>query len=124
MRNFTSTRKKTACFLAWISERCGNVCLFVAILWLVSFWVCIYIHYFFDVKRNKLEIMNIYQSYSKEDQKLKKRISENENNFPKTTGQLEFDCDLFTNLRRIIVVSDFSPSSFKLKIGILATLAK
>ena len=68
--------------------------------------------------------MNIYQSYSKEDQKLKKRISENENNFPKTTGQLEFDCDLFTNLRRIIVVSDFSPSSFKLKIGILATLAK
>ena len=29
-----------------------NVCLFVSLLWLVSFGVCIYIQYFFDVMRN------------------------------------------------------------------------
>ena len=38
----------------------------------------------------------------------------NEKHFLKTISQWEFDYGLFTNLLRIIVVCDFSPSSFKL----------
>ena len=41
------------------------------------------------------------------------------NIFPKTVSQWEFDYVLFKNLPRIIAACDFSPSSFKLKIGIL-----
>ena len=37
----------------------------------------------------------------------------NEKHFPKTISQWEFDYGLFTNLPRIIVARDFSPSSFK-----------
>ena len=42
--------------------------------------------------------------------------------FPETISQWEFDYGLFTNLPRIIVACDFSPSSFKLKRGILSLL--
>ena len=42
--------------------------------------------------------------------------------FPKTVSQWEFDYVLFKNLPRIIAACDFSPSSFKLKIGILPPL--
>ena len=44
--------------------------------------------------------------------------------FPKTVSQWEFDYGLFTNLPRIIVACDFSPSSFKLRRGVLPLLAK
>ena len=37
----------------------------------------------------------------------------NEKHFSKTISQWEFDYGLFTNLPRIIVARDFSPSSFK-----------
>ena len=43
----------------------------------------------------------------------------NEKHFPKTINQWEFDYGLPANLPRIIVARDFSPSSFKLKRGIL-----
>ena len=43
----------------------------------------------------------------------------NEKDFAKTVIQLEFDLGLFTKVPRIIVANDFSPSSFKLKRGIL-----
>ena len=39
-------------------------------------------------------------------------------------SQWEFDYGLFTNLPRIIIPHDFSPSSFKLKRGILPFLTK
>ena len=48
----------------------------------------------------------------------------NEKNFPKTISQWEFDYVSFTNLPWIIVAYDFSPSSFKLKRGILSFLIK
>ena len=48
----------------------------------------------------------------------------NEKHFPKTISQWEFDCGLFTNLPRIIVACDFSPSSFKLKRGTLPLFTK
>ena len=47
-------------FSTSISETSENVYLFVFISWLVSFGVCIYIQYFFDVVRNKLQTKNIY----------------------------------------------------------------
>ena len=37
---------------------------------------------------------------------------------------MRFDYGLFTNLPRIIVTCDFSPTSFKLKSGILHLLTK
>ena len=94
------------------------------ISWLVSHEVCIYTQYFFGVVRNKLQ--------TKVDLKFKKRnchvnvlqILTNEKHFPKTINQWEFDYVLFTNLRRIIVDCDFSPSSFKLKSGIPTSLDK
>ena len=57
------------------------------------------------------------------DQKFKKRICHknvlyiltNEKHSPKAISQWEFDYGLFTNLPKIIVASDFSSSSFKLK---------
>ena len=48
----------------------------------------------------------------------------NERHFPKTLYKWEFDYGLFTNLPRTIVPHDFSPSSFKLKRGILPLLTK
>ena len=48
----------------------------------------------------------------------------NENHFPKTISQWKFDYGLFTNLLTIIVACDFSPSSLKLKRGILPLLTK
>ena len=41
-------------------------------------------------------------------------ILANEKHFPKNISLWEFDYDLFTDLPRIIVACDFSPSSFKL----------
>ena len=96
----------------------------IGISWLVSHEVCIHIQYFFGVVRNKLQ--------TKEDQKFKKRICHvnmlyiliNEKHFPKTINQWGFDYSLFTNLPRIIVAQDFSPSSFKLKRGIRPLLTE
>ena len=48
----------------------------------------------------------------------------NEKHFPKSISQYKFYYGLFTNLPRIIVTYDFSPSSFKLKRGILHPLTK
>ena len=48
----------------------------------------------------------------------------NEKHFPKTINQEEFDYGLFTNLPRIIITRDFSPSSFKLKRIILPPSTK
>ena len=47
----------------------------------------------------------------------------NEKHFPRTMNQWEFDYGLFTNLPRIIVARDFSPSSFKLKRGTPANIS-
>ena len=51
-------------------------------------------------------------------------ILTNEKHFPQTINQWEFDYVLFTNLPRIIVAHDFSPSLFQLKRGILPLLTK
>ena len=47
-------------------------------------------------------------------------FDQKEKHFPKTISQYEFDCGLFTNLPTIIVACNFSPSSFKLKNGIVS----
>ena len=44
--------------------------------------------------------------------------------FSKTLSQWGYDYGLFTSLPRIIADRDFSPSSFKLKSGILPLLRK
>ena len=46
----------------------------------------------------------------------------NEKHFPKTMSQWEFDYGLFTNLPKIVKFTDFSPSSLKLKRGIIPLL--
>ena len=46
-------------------------------------------------------------------------ILTDEKYFPKTISQVEFNYSLCANLPRIIVACNFSPSSFKLKRGIL-----
>ena len=51
-------------------------------------------------------------------------ILTNGKHFPKTMSQWEFEYDLFTNLPRIIVACNFSPSSFNLKRGILSYQTK
>ena len=48
----------------------------------------------------------------------------NEKHFPKTISISEFDYGFFTNLPRIIVDCDFSPSSFKLNKDVLHPLTK
>ena len=48
----------------------------------------------------------------------------NEKHFLKTIRQWELDYGLFTNLPRIVKFTNFSPSSFKLKRGILPLLTK
>ena len=47
-------------FSTSISETSEIVYLFAFISWLLSFWVCIYIQYFFDMVRNKLQTIDIY----------------------------------------------------------------
>ena len=77
------------------SKTSENVFLFVFISWLVSFGVRIRKQYFNDVVRNKLQIINVYKSKSKEDQKFKKsmchvnmlQILTYEKRFPKTISQ-------------------------------------
>ena len=74
----------------------------------------------------ELQALNIYYSSPKEVQKFKKRTCHANVNFDqrKTLSEnykpmIEFDYGLFTNSPRIIVACDFSPSSFRLKRGIL-----
>ena len=50
--------------------------------------------------------------------------STNEKHFPKIIGQLGFGYSLFKNLLRITFACDFSPSSFKLRTGILPLWTK
>ena len=45
----------------------------------------------------------------------------NETHFSKTLRQWKFDYGMFTNIPRVIVVCDFSPSSFKLKRLLVST---
>ena len=101
--------------------------MFVSVSWLVIF--ISYIQYFFGVVSN---ISYRTPNNKKEDQKFNKRICHakvlwiltNEKPFPKTISQSEFDYDLFTNSLRIVLVCDFSPSSFKLKRGTLLLMTK
>ena len=60
-------------FSTSISETTENVCLFVLILWLASFGVCIYIQYFFDVVGNKLQTRNIYTRGDKKNMSQKRK---------------------------------------------------
>ena len=51
--------KKKQDFSTSVSETSENIYLFVFISWLVSFGVSIYMQYLSDVKRNKLQTINI-----------------------------------------------------------------
>ena len=105
--------KETGFFNIYIKEKCK--CFFFifisVILWLAFFGVCIFIHYFFAVVRT-----GVNQKKIKSSKKIclvnVLSILTNEKHFPKTIGQWEFGCGLFTNLPRIVVACDFSPSSF------------
>ena len=116
-------------FSVSIWERSGRLFLFIfmsVILWLVSFGVCIYIQYFFDVKRNKLpELIKKRSKFQEKNMSCERTLNFDQwKTFSKRVSQWEFDYGLFTNLPRIIVARDFSPSSFKLKKGILPLLTK
>ena len=110
-RSFNFTLKKTSFFNINIRNK-----FMTGISWLVSHEVCIHIQYFFGVVRNKLQ--------TKEDQNSKERICHVNKHFPKTINQWEFDYGLFTNLPRIIVARDFSPSLLKLRRGYPISLDK
>ena len=125
----------SCCFfnLTWknklFQHQCQKQVNMFVVSWLVSHEVCIYIQYFFGVVRNKHQTLNIkIKRRSKVQEKNisceRALILTNEKYFPKTISQWEVDCGLFTNLTRIIVTRDFSPSSFKLKRGILPLLTK
>ena len=81
-------------FFYFMKETSENASFYFMIGFLWSL-VCIQIEYFCDMVRNKLQRINIYLSYSKEDQKFKKRICHvnvvyiltNEKHFPKTISQ-------------------------------------
>ena len=81
-------------FFYFMKETNENASFYFMIGFLWSL-VCIQIEYFCDMVRNKLQRINIYLSYSKEDQKFKKRICHvnvvyiltNEKHFPKTISQ-------------------------------------
>ena len=64
-------------FISWKKQE--KMLIFIS--WSVSFGVCIQIQYFCDVVRNKLQTINIYLNWSKEDQKFKKIICEHGLNF-------------------------------------------
>ena len=128
-RDFKSSLKRPQDFPTSLSETSENVCLLIfisVILWFVSFGVCIYIHYFFDVVRNKL--LELIKRRSKVQEK--NMLCEHALNFdqwktfPKFIGQWEFGYGLFKNLPKIIVACYFSPSLFKLRRGILPLLTK
>ena len=63
IRSFNSTL--FIFFQKSISEASENVNLFVSLLCLVSFGFCIYIQYFFDVVRNKLQTKILIERRSK-----------------------------------------------------------
>ena len=109
--------------LIFFNINIGNK-LMIGISWLVSHEVCIHGQYFFGVVRNKLKLL--LESNKRRSKVQEKNMSceralnfDQWKTFPKTISQWEFDYGLFTNLPRIIVARDFSPSSFKLKRGIL-----
>ena len=125
-RDFNSSLKKKN--LIPISERSKNVFLFIlisVILWFVSFGVCIYIQYSFDVVRNKLpELIKRRSKVHEKNMSCEHALNFYQwKHFPKTMSQWEFDYDLFTNLLTI-VTHNFSTGSFKLKRGILPLLTK
>ena len=108
-------------------------CMFLSFYFMIGFLWSLYLHtYFLDVVRKKLQTINIYTWVDKKKIKSSRKecfknvleILTNEKHFPKTISQWGFDYGLFTNLLRITIACDFSPSSFKLKRGILPPLTK
>ena len=104
----------------------------VFISWLVSFGVCTQIQYFCDVVRNKLK-NNKYLF-----ELIKRKSKVQEKNMPCQRGLNFYQSKAFSenckpirvcyvlpkNLPRIIVACNFSPSTFKLRRGILPLLTK
>ena len=104
----------------------------VSISSFVSFGICIYIQYFFDALRNQTLNKNYLLELIKKRSKVHGMNMScelalhltNQKHFLKTICQNEFGYGLFTKLPKLIVVCDFSPSSFQLKRGILTRLSK
>ena len=112
------------------SESSECIFFFVFISSFVSFaGVYIYVQYFFEsVRKQTSETSNgiIFRDDQKKTiNSLNKchvnalQTLTNENHFPKNTSQQDFGYGLLAKLLSLIVVRDFSPSSFKLKTGIL-----
>ena len=81
LKMFTKLRKNKICWEEIINsalETTENGCLVILISWLVSLGVCIYIQYFFDVVRSKLQTINIYNRVNNNKKKKKIKSSRKE----------------------------------------------
>ena len=124
-RSFNSTLKSR--FLQHQYQE--QVKMFAFISWLVSHEACIHIQYFYCVARTLntkyLELIKRRSKVQGKNMSCERALNFDQwRTFPKTISQWESDYGLFTNLPRIIKFTDFSPSSFKLKRGILPLLTK
>ena len=106
-------------------------CISLYFYFMVGFLWSLYLHTIFlwcseKQTTNNKHLLELIKRRSK----VKKKICHvnvlyiltNKKHFPKAISQWEFDYGPLTNLPRIIVVCDFSPSSLKLKRGILPPL--
>ena len=112
------------------SESSEYIFFFVFISSFVSFaGVYIYLQYFFEWVRKKTSETSNGIIFRDDQKKTINSLNKchvnalqtltNENHFPKNTSQQDFGYGLLAKLPSLIVVRDFSPSSFKLKTGIL-----
>ena len=102
------------------SETNRNIFLFGFISFFFFFGVCIYV----CTRKSNFKQEIFIRVHQKICHEIADYILTNEKHFPKTLNQWKFGYGLFTKLPRIIVVSDFSLSSFKLKRGAIPPLAK
>ena len=109
------------------SETRKNIFLFVFRSSFVSFRICTYEQYFFDVVKSNLKQKISTRVYQKKIKSLSKSNKSRDRALyysNESISQQEFDYGFFTKLPRIIVGSDFSPSLCKLKKSMLPPLTK
>ena len=130
-KGILTLRGKTGFFN--VSIRNKWKCIYLCFYFMIGFLWCWYLHkYFFDVVRNKLQAINIYTRVDK-----KKIKSSRKEYVIRTCFKFWTTKNIFWNYKPMrvwlwlayqftenIVTCDFSPSSFKLKSGILTLLKK
>ena len=109
------------------SETRKNIFIFAFRSSSVCFRICTYEQYFFDVVKSKLKQKISTRVNQKKIKSLSKSNKSRDRTLyysNETISQQEFDYGFFTKLPRIMVGSDFWPSSCKLKKSMLPPLTK